>query len=51
MSIAFWELLWKACLVISLVLFAGMAVVVTIGGAGDLRRLFERLRSGSDDDA
>ena len=40
---AFWVLLWKATLVGGLAVFAGMAVWVTIGGARDIKRLFERL--------
>lgn len=39
----FWVLLWKAVLVVGMTAFAGMAVWVTIGGARDIKRLFERL--------
>ena len=45
MPLEFWILLWKAVLIISLLLFAGLAIVVTIGGAGDIRRLFQALRA------
>lgn len=44
MPIEFWMFLWKFVLIISLILFAGLAIVVTIGGAGDIRRLFQALR-------
>ncbi len=40
---AFWVLLWKVMLVVGLAVFAGMAVWVTIGGARDIKRLFNRL--------
>jgi len=39
-----WVLLWKIVLLISLLLFAVVAVVTTIGGASDIRKLFRRLR-------
>ena len=39
----FWVLLWKATLVVGLAVYAGMAIRVTIGGARDIRRLFNRL--------
>ena len=39
-----WTLLWKIVLVVSLLLFAVVAVVTTIGGAFDIRKLFRRLR-------
>lgn len=38
-----WALLWKCFLVFAIAVFAGMAVWVTIGGVGDIRRLFQRL--------
>ena len=41
---AFWSQLWQVTLVVSLVVFAGMAVLVTIGGARDIQRLLKRLR-------
>ena len=39
-----WMLLWKVVLLTSIGLFAVMAVITTIGGAFDIRRLFARLR-------
>ncbi|MBC8354665.1 MAG: hypothetical protein H8E66_21925 [Planctomycetes bacterium] len=39
-----WMLLWKVVLLLSIGCFALMAVIVTIGGAVDVRRLFRRLR-------
>lgn len=38
-----WETLWKTCLVVSFVAFAGMAVLVTIGGAKDIRTMIRKL--------
>jgi hypothetical protein len=38
-----WILLWKALFFVSIAIFAGMAVWVTIGGAADIKRLFARL--------
>ena len=40
----FWILLWKACLIGAMAVFAVTAVAVTIGGAIDVRRLLQRLR-------
>lgn len=47
-KIEFWMLVWKICLVGTLVVFAGLAVWVTIGGARDIRKLVARLRDGDD---
>ena len=44
-----WMLLWKIVLLFTIGCFAVMAVVVTIGGAGDIRRLFQRLREDERD--
>ena len=41
---SFWILLWQMLLIAGLVLFAGMAVWVTIGGFRDIKRLFEKIR-------
>jgi len=49
MSVESWALLWKASLIVSLAAFSIMAIVVTIGGAADIRRLLARLRERSDD--
>lgn len=43
-----WILLWKICLIVAMILFSGLAIVVTIGGARDLRRLFEHLQAHSE---
>ncbi|MGE0529240.1 MAG: hypothetical protein AB7P49_19455 [Bdellovibrionales bacterium] len=40
----FWMLLWQITLVISLVAFSLLSVVVTIGGALDIFKLFRRLK-------
>ncbi len=44
MDIEYWVILWKVVLVVGVGLFAILAVVVTIGGAIDIRRLFKTLR-------
>ena len=48
MSIELWILLWKSVLIVGVVLFAALAVVVTIGGARDVRDLFRTLREQHD---
>lgn len=40
-----WQQLWTGVLVIGVLLFALLAVVVTVGGALDIRRLFEVIKS------
>ncbi len=44
MSVEYWILLWKVVLIVGVGLFAVLAVVVTIGGAADVRELFRTLR-------
>ena len=44
----FWINFWTAFFIVSLVLFAGLAVVVTIGGFFNIRSLFKNLSSQSD---
>ena len=44
MSVETWILVWKVVLIGGVVLFAALAVVVTIGGAIDVRDLFRTLR-------
>lgn len=44
MSIEFWSQLWKLVLIVGIGLFAALAVVVTVGGARDIQRLFRTLR-------
>lgn len=44
-----WILIWKVCLLASLALFACMAVIVTIGGAADIRKLLRSLEESRDD--
>jgi len=43
-SLEFWMLLWKIVLIGGVILFAMLAVVVTIGGARDIKKLLQRLR-------
>lgn len=44
MSLGFWIVLWKIVLIGGIGLFAVLAVVVTVGGLSDVRRLFQSLR-------
>ena len=44
MSLDFWVLLWKAVLIGGVTVFAVLALVVTVGGALDIGRLFRTLR-------
>ncbi len=44
MPLEFWIFLWKALLIVGVGMFAVLAIVVTIGGAFDVRRLFQTLR-------
>ena len=45
-----WRFLWEVCLVGALSLFAIMSIVVTIGGAKDIRRLLRRLEKTNKED-
>ena len=45
----FWINLWTLFFLMSLALFAGMAVIVTIGGFYDIRSLFRSLTERKDD--
>ncbi len=36
----FWTVFWTVLLVLGLIVFAGLAVVVSIGGFFDIKRLF-----------
>jgi hypothetical protein len=45
-----WELLWKILFVVIVALFVVMAVVTTIGGARDIKRLLIHLRNPEEDD-
>ena len=49
----FWISLWKIFFFASLALFAGLAVVVSIGGFFNIRSLFKSLtdRAGHDDNS
>ncbi|MDY0165321.1 MAG: hypothetical protein RBS80_02195 [Thermoguttaceae bacterium] len=44
MPLEYWILLWKGVLIGGIGLFAALAIVVTIGGALDIGRLFKTLR-------
>jgi hypothetical protein len=44
-----WVWLWKLSLIVGVSAFSLMALLVTIGGAWDIRRMIVRLRESSDD--
>ena len=44
-----WMAIWKFVLVLSLSLFALLTIVTTVLGAGDIRRLFQRLEDDRKD--
>ena len=45
-----WKLFWQICLFVSLTAFGAMAVIVTIGGAVDIRRMLQKLRDTTEKD-
>jgi hypothetical protein len=49
--VTFWILSWKGLLIFGLAVFSVMTVCVSVGGALDIRRLFQRLRSSDDDES
>ncbi len=49
MSLDFWILLWKVVLIGGIGLFAALAVVVSIGGARDIVKLLNSLKSQQTD--
>ena len=49
MSLNFWILLWKVVLIGGIGLFAALAVVVSIGGARDIAKLLNTLKSQQTD--
>jgi hypothetical protein len=44
----FWTFFWPAFFLVSLVLFAALAIVVTIGGFFNIRSLFKSLANHSE---
>ena len=55
---SFWEIFWQVILLVSVVAFAGLVVVVAIGGFGDIRSMLrdidkrhETAESKSDSDS
>jgi len=44
----FWINFWTGFFIVSLVLFAGLAIVVTIGGFFNIRSLFKNLTDRSE---
>ena len=44
-----WALVWKGVLIFTFVAYTAMFLVVAIGGIGDIKHLFEDLKSPSED--
>lgn len=40
---SFWEIFWQVVLLVSVVAFAGLVVVVAIGGFGDIRSMLRSI--------
>ena len=47
---AFWSVFWGLLLLVCLLVFAGLAVVVAVGGYGDIQALFRRMDEGHRED-
>jgi hypothetical protein len=45
-----WQTLWTLLFFVSIAIFAGMSVWVTIGGYRDLKLLFQRLNEDQSED-
>ena len=45
----FWSTLWAVVFVLCLLLFAGVAVYVSVGALGDIRALFRRMGRRDED--
>ena len=50
MSTEVWIWVWKAVLIAGIGLFAALAIVVTVGGARDIKRLLQSLRDRGRDE-
>lgn len=48
---SFWPQFWTWFLVVSLVLFVGLAVVVAIGGFFDIKAMFRSLRQRHEEES
>ena len=51
MPIDFWILLWKCVLIGGVGLFTLLAIVVTIGGAYDIRKLLRQLKDTAEEES
>ncbi len=49
MTWEFWKILWTIVFFMSLALFAGMAVWVTLGGLKDIQNMLSKIKNNSDD--
>jgi len=46
---SFWAAFWQWLLVIALILFLGLAVIISIGGFFDIRALFRNIQRQHDE--
>ncbi len=49
MSVELWTILWKVALIASVILFSGMAIWVSIGGAFEVKQMLSRLGKKDED--
>jgi len=45
-----WRAIWENCFIASIVMFALLSILVTIGGAFDIRRMLRRLGQKESDE-
>lgn len=45
----FWEVFWQAVLLVSGAAFAGLAIVVSVGGLSDIRAMLRSIEHHHDD--
>ena len=43
---SFWEVFWQIVLLMGVIGFAGLAIVVAIGGLSDIRTMLRRIERG-----
>jgi len=44
-----WALVWKVVLIFTLVAYSTMFIIVSVGGIGDIKKLFEDLKNPSEE--
>lgn len=46
-----WETIWKTLFIVTLIVFSGMSVWVTIGGFQDIKKLLKSLSEAENEDS